>query len=99
MILVGSGPQDGPTWHQNRIQHRSKFDPKGHRNQDAIWVGIWSPLGTIVLDPTLQVGAKIGKIGVSRRCQKMTEKVECDTTRQKYADGGFPTNPLRVLFS
>ena len=60
MILVGSGPQDGLTWHQNRIQNRSKIDPKGHRNQDAIWVGIWSPLGTIFGRFWRQVGPKLG---------------------------------------
>ena len=60
MILVGSGPQDGPTWHQNRIQHRSKFSPKGHREQDAIWVEIWNPLGAIFGRFWRQVGPKLG---------------------------------------
>ena len=60
MILVGSGPQDGPTWHQNRIPNRSKIDPKGHRNQDAIWVEIWSPLGAIFGKFWRQVGPMLG---------------------------------------
>ena len=60
MILVGSGPQDGPTWHQNGIQNPSKIDPKGHRNQDAIWVGIWTSLGAIFGGFWRQVGPKLG---------------------------------------
>ena len=51
----------------------------------------WIQLGKLV--------PKLGKLGSQDDVKKMTEKVECDTTRQKYADGGFPTNPLWVLFS
>ena len=49
MILVSSSPQDDPAWHQIRIQKidQNSIHKQEHRNQDARWVGIWTPLGTI----------------------------------------------------
>ena len=92
MILVGSSLQDCPTWHQNRIQNRSKINPKGHRNQDAIWVGIWSPLGTIFGRFWRQVGPKLapksGKLGSQDDVKKMTKNVERGVMQQKWAEGG-----------
>ena len=91
MILVGSGSQDCPTWHQNRIQHRSKIDPKGHPNQDAIWVGIlepsWNDFWSILVPSWAQVGSKLapksGKLGSQDDVKKMTKKVERRATHEK----------------
>ena len=90
MILVGSGPQDGLTWHQNGIQNRPEIDPKGHRNQDAIWVGIWiswNNFWSILAPSWAQVGPKLapksGKLGSQDDVKKMTKKVERGVMEQK----------------
>ena len=89
MILVGSGPQDGPTWHQNRIQNRSKIDPKGHRNQDSGWdlEPSWNDFWSILAPSWAQVGLKLapksGKLGSQDDVKKMTKKVECKAMQEK----------------
>ena len=40
-------------------QEASKIDQKGHRKQDASWLGIWRPLGTIFGPFWLQVGRQV----------------------------------------
>ena len=41
-------------------QETSKIDQKSHRKQDASWLGIWTPLGTIFGGFWLQVGRQVG---------------------------------------
>ena len=44
---------------QNSTQEDSKIDQKGYSKHDASWLGIWSPLGTILGGFWCQVGGKL----------------------------------------
>ena len=106
MILVGSAPLDGPTWHQNRIQIDQKSIQKGIETKMQFGLRFGALLERFLVDfgaklgPSwVQVGTKIWKIGVSRRCQKNDQKKSMRECARKVTWGGFPTSPLRVLFS
>ena len=53
------GSQIGTQNPPKSIQEASKIDQKGHRKQDASWLGIWKPLGTIFGGFRFQVGRQV----------------------------------------
>ena len=48
-----------PETHQKSTEEVSKIDQKSHRKQNASWLGLWKPLGTIFGGFRLQVGRQV----------------------------------------
>ena len=90
MILVGSGLQDDPTWHQNGIPNRSKIDPKRASKPrcnlgwdlDLSWSDFWWILAPSWTQVGSKLAPKLGKLGFQDDVKKMTKKVERDITRE-----------------
>ena len=85
---------------QNSSQDASKIEQKGHRNHDASWLGIWSPLGTILRGFWSQVGRQVGpklapkfeKLGSQDDVEKMTQKSFTSNPDESRYGGVGPLN-------
>ena len=82
----------------DRRQEVSKIDQKSHRKQNASWLGIWKPLGTIFGGFRLQVGRQVdAKLvpkskneGPKAMSQKSSKKMET-----RVATPGRLSGPLK----
>ena len=63
-----------PKAQHNSSQEASKIEKKRHRTYDAIWLGIWAPLGTILDGFWRQAGSQVGTKSFQKSIPKVIKK-------------------------